>query len=402
MASVTASRRPEPADDDRAVRLAATPGSEVIERDAGALSDLEARRTVEPRRIRRSMRLRFRRFLRSASVRLSSSLTRRILVLNLGGLFAFLMLFLYVNQFREGLIDARIQSLRIQGEVMAGAIAASATVATDSITVDPEKLLQAAPGQRGSMPDEDISGLEFSINPDRVGPLLKRLVSPTGLRARIYDQEGYLLVDSRALALPNGLLRSTSVPTDTADLTLVERTWNEMMRRFGSTEVLPGDDKAGPARSTHLPEITSALTGVSHSTVSVNGRGQTIISVAVSIRYSHTVRGALLLSTPGGDIDKIIVSDRWAIMRVFLMTAGVMSVLSLFLAGTIAGPMRRLAEAAHVGEPRAITGACGVFEGDSRNDVAGERARRALVRDTEERPCPFSAPLDQSAVHQQL
>ena len=36
------------------------------------------------------------------------SLTRRIVVLNLGGLVALLVGFLYLNQFREGLIDARV------------------------------------------------------------------------------------------------------------------------------------------------------------------------------------------------------------------------------------------------------------------------------------------------------
>ena len=60
----------------------------------------------------------------------------------------------------------------------------------------------------------------------------------------------------------------------------------------------------------------------------------------------RAVRGALLMSTQGGDIDKIIASERWAIFRVFLVSAGVMFLLSLFLAGTIAEPMRRLAEAA--------------------------------------------------------
>ena len=58
------------------------------------------------------------------------------------------------------------------------------------------------------------------------------------------------------------------------------------------------------------------------------------------------VRGALLLSTQGGDIDRIIASERWAIIRIFAISAGVMFLLSLFLAGTIAEPIRRLAEAA--------------------------------------------------------
>ena len=41
---------------------------------------------------------------RSIVLRASSSLTRRIVVLNLGGLLALLIGFLYLNQFRAGLI----------------------------------------------------------------------------------------------------------------------------------------------------------------------------------------------------------------------------------------------------------------------------------------------------------
>src|SRR5437773_2159391 len=85
---------------------------------------------------------RLRKLLRSLASRFSSSLTRRIVVLNLGGLVALLVAFLYVNQFRAGLIDARVQSLQTQGEIIAAAIAASATVQTDTITLDPEQLLQ--------------------------------------------------------------------------------------------------------------------------------------------------------------------------------------------------------------------------------------------------------------------
>src|SRR4029079_9763367 len=52
------------------------------------------------------------------------------------------------------------------------------------------------------------------------------------------------------------------------------------------------------------------------------------------------------LSTQGGDIDGIIASERFAILRVFLVAAGVMIVLSVSFAGTIAGPIRPLSPAA--------------------------------------------------------
>ena len=106
------------------------------------------------------------RMARTVQSHISSSLTRRIIVLNLGGLVALLAGFLYLNQFREGLIDARVQSLQTQGEIIAAAIASSATVDTDAITLDPEKLLKLAPGDdRGQIRLEEqlILALEMLV-----------------------------------------------------------------------------------------------------------------------------------------------------------------------------------------------------------------------------------------------
>ena len=97
-----------------------------------------------------------------------------------------------------------------------------------------------------------------------------------------------------------------------------------------------------------FPEVAEALGGSVQNVVRVNSRGDTIISVAVPIsRWLRTVQGALLLSTLGGDIDTIIASERWTIVRIFLVSAAIMFLLSLLLAGTIAEPIRRLAEAAY-------------------------------------------------------
>ncbi len=278
------------------------------------------------------------------STRFASSLTRRIVFLNLGGLVALAVGFLYVNQFREGLIDARVLSLETQGEIIAAAISASASVETDAITVDPEKLLQPAPGQ-GS--DENKPSLEFSINPERIGPVLRRLVLPTRTRARIFDREGYLLLDSRSLSRRGVLSRidlpPVSGPSDEA-LTLIARTWNAVKGRFGKSDPPHMEEFAGH-NGRSFPEVAGALAGTTQNVVRVNAKGDTIISVAVPIQRMRSVQGALLLSTLGGDIDGIIATERWTIVRIFLVSAVIMFLLSSFLAGTIAEPIRRLAEA---------------------------------------------------------
>ena len=69
------------------------------------------------------------------------------MLLNVAGLFALFIGILYLSQSRQFFIEARIRSLQVQAEIIAGAIAASATVETDSITIDPDRLLELQLGE---------------------------------------------------------------------------------------------------------------------------------------------------------------------------------------------------------------------------------------------------------------
>ena len=274
-----------------------------------------------------------------------SSLTRRIVFLNLAGLVALVIGVMYLSQFRAGLIDARVQSLLVQSEIIAGAIAASATVETDSITIDPERLLELQAGESYGPSDDALSGIEFPINPERVAPVLRRLVSPTKTRARIYDRDGVLILDSRNLYGRGDVLRFDLPPPNAEKPGLMERGFIALRRWFGRGD-LPLYKELGPENGKGYPEIGQALNGLHASMVRVNDRGEVIVSVAVPVQRFRAVRGALMLSTQGADIDDMVEAERLAIFKVFLIAAGVMTVLSMLLAGTIAGPVRRLAEGA--------------------------------------------------------
>ena len=274
-----------------------------------------------------------------------SSLTRRIVFLNLAGLVALVTGVLYLSQFRAGLIDARVQSLLVQSEIIAGAIAASATVETDSITIDPERLLELQAGESYGPSDESQSSIEFPINPERVAPVLRRLVSPTKTRARIYDRDGVLILDSRNLYGRGDVLRFDLPPPDAENPGLMERAFIAFRRWFGRGD-LPLYKELGPENGKGYPEVQQALDGLHASMVRVNDRGEVIVSVAVPVQRFRAVRGALMLSTQGADIDDMVEAERLAIVKVFVVAAAVMVVLSMLLAGTIAGPVRRLAEGA--------------------------------------------------------
>jgi two-component system, OmpR family, sensor histidine kinase ChvG len=268
-----------------------------------------------------------------------SSLTRRIVSLNIAGLLALVASILYLSQFRAGLIDARAQSLLVQAEIIAGAIAASATVQTNAITIDPDRLLDLKAGETLAGPDE-YSPLDFPINPERVAPVLRTLISPTKTRARIYDPNGVSLLDSRTL---ENVLRFDLPPPALEKPNIFERAMIAA-RTWLNRGDLPLYKEI--ENGTGYEEVAAALKGQKRSMVRVNSRGEVIVSVAVPVLRSRAIHGALMLSTQGDDIDQMVTAERLAILKVGGVASAVMIVLSLLLASTIAGPVRRLADSA--------------------------------------------------------
>ena len=269
-----------------------------------------------------------------------SSLTWRIVTLNLVALAVLVTGIVYLNQWRAGLIDARIQSLRVQGEIIAAAIAASATVDSDVIQVDPDRLLQLSVGGTAPLSYFDPS-LEFPISPERVAPLLRNLVTPTKTRARIYDQSGFMILDSASIYSRGEVIRSgrAAPAVGKGDWWTTVLSW------------VPGDDfppyqEFGASEGTRYPEVAAALSGAPADVVRVDANNQLVISVAVPVQRVRATVGVLLLSTQPGEIDSIVASERWGVLRIALVAATVTIILSLLLAGTIAGPLRRLSEAA--------------------------------------------------------
>ena len=292
----------------------------------------------------RWLRARMRVAWRFLTARFSSSLTRRIVVLNLGGLVVLVVGFLLLDQFRADLIEARVQSLTIQADIIAAAISASATGDTDSITIDPDKLLQLAPGETVAPSPSDEDATQFSINPALVGPFLHRLVTPTRTRARVYDSDGRLLLDSRSFSA-RGAVEHSDLPDTSERHGFADRIIARLRSLF-LTSTAPRAEDPWATNGQTMPEVAGALQGKTQSLVRLNHIGETIVSVGVPIQHMMATRGALLLSTQGGDIDRVITSARLAQLRFFLVLAIVMLVLSLSLANTIAEPVRRLADAA--------------------------------------------------------
>src|SRR6185437_4927182 len=74
--------------------------------------------------------------------------------------------------------------------------------------------------------------------------------------------------------------------------------------------------------------------------------GGLLLTAAVPVQRYKQVLGVVLLSKGSGEIEQAVRAVRFEILRVFIIALGVTVLLSIYLAGTIVQPVRRLAAAA--------------------------------------------------------
>jgi two-component system, OmpR family, sensor histidine kinase ChvG len=269
------------------------------------------------------------------------SLIARIFLINLLGLVILALGILYFNQFRDSLINARAQSLRTQAQIIAAAIAGSATADTGSIVIDPNSLEEGSDiTGEADQPD----GLDFPINPETAGPVLRRLLANTGNRAQIIDSDGSLVVDSRFIYGGDIIETVDNVPTDVTQ-PLLERSWNQLISYVFGYDY-PLRREYGIDNNKTYAEVSAALNGASVSQVKLDENREIIVVVSVPVQRYRAVLGALVLTNKGGEIDDVLRAERMVVIYTFGLASLVTLLLSALLASTIANPIRKLSDAA--------------------------------------------------------
>jgi len=303
-----------------------------------------------------------------------SSLSRRILFLNLIVILILSFGILYLNQFRTGLILARTEALTAQGQIIAAAIAASATVDTDVITINPEDLLNLDTGESLAPFDSIRDPYDFPLNPERVAPIIRQLVSPIRTRARLYDHDTQLIIDSR-FVYGRGSIISFDIapPKQHHERGYLGNILSRLLAFFNSNS-LPQTSNTYSEEGMGFDELEQALNGNIASFVRQDPNGKAIVYVAVPVQRFRSIYGALLLSTNSDEIDKIVEAEQLAILRLMLIAIAASSLLSILLAATITSPVKKLSLAA-LKVQRGIANRVNIPEFSDRHDEIGNLSR---------------------------
>ena len=299
---------------------------------------------------RRELRHGFR-WLERFRWRAVSPLTRRIVAVNVLPLALLAVGFLYLGKFESSLIGQQIESLRTQGEIFAAALSEGAVL--DS-------------GDEGEI-----------LLPDLARQMMRRLVEPTRTRARLFDIQGKQIADSRLLRGPGDAVQVMELPPPERK-SLLGRVTDQIYDWI--VELMPSRHKHPPYRESDAGnaadygEAVRALRGESGSAVRSDPQtGALAISVAVPVQRYKRVLGAVMLSSSNGEIEEELRTVRLELLRIFGVALLVTILLSLYLASTIARPLRRLADAAERARGRGARVEIPDLMG--RGDVIGELSR---------------------------
>ena len=261
-----------------------------------------------------------------------SPLARKILTVNLAALIILVGGAMVLGRYQDRMIQTGLAALHTEARIFAGALGEGAVAG---------------------------AGDALHLDADLARRMVRRLVEPTEARTRLYDAAGQLVADSQQP--PAGAEAAREVAREVEDeedkaqlpppsrwlLHDLERLYSVLAGSYPRRDELPvfeDDEAAAPAG--RAPELTQALAGEDGASPRTTRGGALLLTAAMPVRHGERVVGALLLTESGAGIEAAVQSVRVDILHGFGVALLVTVLLSLYLASTIVGPVRRLALAA--------------------------------------------------------
>ena len=259
-----------------------------------------------------------------------SPLTKKVLAVNIVSLFVLMAGLLYMDQYRKSLVNAEIESLTIQARIFADTVG---ELAVESVP-DTNPVLLVGPAR----------------------DMIRRVVPPTRVRARLYGKDGKLLIDSRVLGGRKGKTNST-VQIEDLDEANSRKNWFQQSILSIIDEVssqplfwrqLPAYVENSNQSASDYEEAKQAMSGnAAHAMRWLGKDEEVIISVAVPVQHYRQILGVMMVSKTSEDIEKAMALVWYSAIQVFIFALIITLLLSAYLAGALSRPIVRLAEAAN-------------------------------------------------------
>ncbi|HPF78835.1 MAG TPA: stimulus-sensing domain-containing protein [Alphaproteobacteria bacterium] len=287
-----------------------------------------------------------------------SSLTVRILSVNIIAIMILGLGILYLGQYTDSLIEGELESMRTEARFISGALSEGAV----------RPVFQISP-----IPFEDPMEIE-AVKPDLARRMVRRLGESGASRIKLFSVDGSLLADTQQLLGPGGVVQIENLKPQRNPLS-IGALFDQSATRF--LDLIPMQTHLANFPVENLddvfafPDSKAAMVGAISATAWRNKNGSIILTAAAPIQKIKQVLGVAVLQRDGKELENKIADIRVDVFRVFLGSLGITVMLSIYLSGLIGRPLKILALAAEdvrIGKGRGVE----IPDMSDRGDEIGE------------------------------
>lgn len=256
------------------------------------------------------------------------SLGFRIIAVAIFPVGAFLLGLFYVDQYRETVFNAELMALERQGETLAQTI---------------------------GLTDAGYSQLaKRELSQDTMQQVAQLIASIPDARIRVFQPDGSLILDSVSaigLAAPQSTITTTLEISQNKGSSYRVMQWvrdwvNTLSTLMSSKQDYPLIREIQSDQATDYPGVSQALAGEGMPFIARDRAGQVVLGIAVPIRNLRVVRGALLITASGDQIEKDVAAVQYSFFQISIGVLFATILIAYYLSRSITRPISQLAKAA--------------------------------------------------------
>ena len=254
--------------------------------------------------------------------RKAGGLTLRILSVNMMPLIVLVVGLLSLGRYQQNLTDEHLRTLQERAQNFA--------------------IAMEGPDDSGALIPEQSRRTLFKLAENR-----------QGLRIRLFDTNGGLIGDSQQLSGPGGTIQITPLPppqyslTASAALAYLGTQFLELLPSSTTLQPFPEEIAQGNRKDGMVyPDVVNAMQGEVSATAWARKSGGLVLAAAAPLYKNNRLVAVVLLTNNGRDIEMAMDRVRLDVLTATLAALSMTIFMSIYLAGLIGHPLRKLARAA--------------------------------------------------------
>lgn len=251
-----------------------------------------------------------------------TGLTLRIIAVNAVALIMLMAGTLYLGQYQRNLIEAKLETFKTEINLVSAAISEGA----------------------GAISGPENEHIELDL--EQAQTMVRRLKTVMAQRIRLFDRKGQKILDSSELTNINRPEIQSPEDKTFYTIRILKKMTGFIIKLLPDHKTLPvyPDPVSNDIRD--YPDAHGAIAGHISMSAWNNTEDHIFLSAAAPLYKNGQVMGVILLTRDGRDIEEDIGNVWINILQAFAVTLVLTILLSIYLSGVIARPLRRLATAA--------------------------------------------------------